>query len=239
VDTNTRAQIRTTLVHFDDISRRTFDEQLKAIYADHAAKGLLKSGATVKRALRTMEEFAGLLITDSVDRVAAVSKEPEAFAMIRETVHNYLSYLYDKVETIAEKAGGRRDAAGLRDSILKAADDRFGEARKRLERQLEIYRFTFTIPTTPALANPDIGQPAATASPLPINKGGRLPAAFWDDVWAAIAMQLYDGDLKPKSQAEIERAMAQLINDANFSASTATVRDRARKLWVRWQASLD
>jgi hypothetical protein len=43
--------------------------------------------------------------------------------------------------------------------------------------------------------------------------------------------QLYVGDLKPKTQADIERAMHQWISDRNESAGETTIRERASKLW--------
>jgi hypothetical protein len=39
------------------------------------------------------------------------------------------------------------------------------------------------------------------------------------------------GDLKPKTQADIERAMLQWISDHDKSAGETTIRDRASRLW--------
>jgi hypothetical protein len=75
--------------------------------------------------------------------------------------------------------------------------------------------------------------PAATvitATPSP-GKGGRPKADWWEDLWIEICRQLYVGDLKPKTQADIERAMLQWISDQDKSAGGTTVRDRASKLW--------
>ncbi len=33
-------------------------------------------------------------------------------------------------------------------------------------------------------------------------------AAHWDEMWAAVAVMLYTGDLQPRTQADIERAMS-------------------------------
>lgn len=237
MDTNTRAQARLILDHESDLARNAFDSRLKAICAEHAAKGLLKSGATIKVALRAMEELASRLITDLVDKVAAVSKEPEAFTMIAEAVQTYLSFLYDKAEPIGELAGGKRDSIGLRDSILKATDDRFREARLRLERQLEIHRFTFTERASRTkderAASPKRSESAD--QPLAKNRGGRPPAEFWDDMWAEIAILIHLGDLNPRVQADIERAMTAWIEAAGHTAAPSTIRTRARKLWHRLQ----
>ena len=39
------------------------------------------------------------------------------------------------------------------------------------------------------------------------------------------------GDLKPKNQADIERAMHQWITDHDYSAGETPIRERAQKLW--------
>lgn len=86
---------------------------------------------------------------------------------------------------------------------------------------------------TDATQSGDKQDPVATAAPtIPANeKRGRPPAEWWDDMWVAIAMQLYSGDLKPKKQADIEKAMHNYIASRDQSAAPNTVRVRARKIW--------
>lgn len=67
--------------------------------------------------------------------------------------------------------------------------------------------------------------------PPPRNKGGRPKREFWEELWVEIARQLYVGDLKPKTQADIENAMHQWIVAKGYTAGESTVRDRARMLW--------
>ena len=50
-------------------------------------------------------------------------------------------------------------------------------------------------------------------------------------MWAAIAVDLYLGDLKPKTQADIEAAMHNWLSAREIGASESTVRSRARQLW--------
>jgi hypothetical protein len=52
-------------------------------------------------------------------------------------------------------------------------------------------------------------------------------------MWAAVAVALYTGDLNPKSQADIERAMAGFLEAQGRDPATSTVRQRARRLWDR------
>ena len=62
--------------------------------------------------------------------------------------------------------------------------------------------------------------------------GGRPAAAWWDDLWVEMARQLYDGDLKPKRQADIETAMKDWAAAHGHNPADSTIRPRARKLWT-------
>lgn len=69
-----------------------------------------------------------------------------------------------------------------------------------------------------------------TARPVPAI-GGRPPKPFWDQLWAAIAAQLHNGDLDPKRQADIERAMHDWLVANSHDAGETAVRAKARLLW--------
>lgn len=103
---------------------------------------------------------------------------------------------------------------------------RFAEATKRLRRQLELQRFTFVVPYRPSTVELD-ERKSVPEKP----KGGKPLAAHWDDMWAAMALALYSGDLEPETQADIERAMAEWLAVRNLDAAESTIRGRAQKLW--------
>ncbi|WP_196232981.1 hypothetical protein [Sphingomonas segetis] len=46
-----------------------------------------------------------------------------------------------------------------------------------------------------------------------------------------MARQLYGGDLQPKRQADIEKAMHDWLSANGHTAGETQVRERARKLW--------
>lgn len=79
----------------------------------------------------------------------------------------------------------------------------------------------------------DSQQSASTgvASPASVTKnlGGR-PPYDWEAVMIEMARQLYVGDLYPKTQADIERAIAAYKPDED-SKSESTIREHARRLW--------
>ena len=81
--------------------------------------------------------------------------------------------------------------------------------------------------------------PQAT-SPVPAaeetaNKGGRPRKEWWDDFWIEICRQIYEGDLKPKTQAELEKAMVEWVeNHRNAEVGETTIKAAARKLFKAW-----
>lgn len=76
-------------------------------------------------------------------------------------------------------------------------------------------------------------QPTPSApSPVPMKARGGRPKADWsEDSLIEMARQLYVGDLNPKTQADIERAMQEWLSNNGHEAAPSTVRERARKLW--------
>jgi hypothetical protein len=81
-----------------------------------------------------------------------------------------------------------------------------------------------------------VQEPGARAAPPP---GGRKPADWWDDCLLDVAFQYFRGDLKPKAQAEIVRAMQAWITEQGLDAAESTVKLRARKLWTRIKREAD
>lgn len=172
MDQHARAQIRLILEDADARTKKAVDDRLKAIYADHAARGLLQSGATVKVAIGGIEEIASKFITGCIDQVATIAKDMEAFAMIEEVVEGLLKSLGGRVESAAAMATGNSRLGSTFESVFKAAEMRFAESRQQLRRQLEIQRFTFTVPYNPP---PKASLPAAAAAKNRGGGGNRAP----------------------------------------------------------------
>ena len=83
----------------------------------------------------------------------------------------------------------------------------------------------------------DLISPSAevAAAGAPQNKGGRPPKEWWDDLWCAVWGDVYRGDFKPRSQAEIERAMLDWAAAREESVSESTVKPLARKMFIELQ----
>ena len=80
-----------------------------------------------------------------------------------------------------------------------------------------------------SLASDPNGDPTQQA---PQNKGGRPRKEWWDDLWCAIWGDVYRGDLNPKSQADIERAMMDWAIARNETVSESTLKPLARKMFA-------
>jgi len=74
-----------------------------------------------------------------------------------------------------------------------------------------------------------------TAEPKKSHPGGRPRKDWWDDFWIDICRQIYEGDLKPKSQAELANAMHQWVENRGFEAGETTIKTAARKLFNAWK----
>lgn len=81
------------------------------------------------------------------------------------------------------------------------------------------------------LATPAPIAPATSASANPRN-AGRKPKEWWDDLWIEIFRQVWLGELKPKRQADIEKAMLDWAAKEGHELSLSSARPSARKLFT-------
>lgn len=83
---------------------------------------------------------------------------------------------------------------------------------------------------SPALTVPsDAPQPTAVEHVVP--KGGRPPKPHWEPLLIEMARQLYAGELQPRTQAEVQRAMHDWLTNQGHTAGETQVKGRARLLW--------
>jgi hypothetical protein len=227
-------QIIRIAVHATATRKRALADGISRVFADHSAKGRLHSGATVKMSIEVMHKLADELLSDIGMKAKAISLDRVTFNLVAAAVTDFLNhYEKEQLPPVVKMASGRMQ--GQPDpSIVRAATSLFNVVRADIEAKLAIFEFDFGRASEAPIAEV-IERPAVAMIP-PSKKGGRPPAEFWDDMWAAIAAALYNGDLKPKSQADVERAMLEWIEDNGNSAVESTVRARARRLWDRLAA---
>jgi hypothetical protein len=174
MDQTSRAQIRRLILEDADVlARRAVETSLKEIYAKHAAKGSLRSGATIKAAVTALEEIAAGFVTRSVDRVTPVAKDTEAFSMLQEAVEGFLRFLSGKVDSATQIATGADRDGAIQGRITEATRGLYGVSESTLRRQLEIHRFTFTVPQTPLIDPAVLGTPARSDAPTPSHHKNR------------------------------------------------------------------
>ncbi len=234
MDTSERQQIRLILDDALDNTSRSIESATAEIYAKASASGSLRSGATLKKKIELMEREGAKFISGTLDNVSTVAMDIEAFQMFGEQLERFFNEARrdlenDKVIPIVlnKNATG---AAG------KAFWQLFDDTIARLQRQKDIRMFSFTKPAPSSRVEfaSRLSKPAKAAAQ---NRGGMPLAKHWDSMWAAIAVQLYDGDLKPETQADIERAMSEWFAAQNIDVGETSVRNRARILWQSIQES--
>lgn len=237
MDTLERNQVRLILEHLTSETLRLTENDQKAMHAEHSAKGCLRSGNTVQRAIDIVEEHARKFVEQAVDQTSAVAQDLDAFALIASSFsamfNTFEVHLRNAVRLATAGAGERMQ------SVTNSGNKLFAEMRNRAFKQLEIHRFSFTKPSKGDLAAKGIGIAVSAAVSPPVattrNPGGKPLAAHWDAMWAAIAVKLWSGELQPKSQADVKKAMLDWFNEAELEIGDTAVTQRARQLWQAMQ----
>jgi hypothetical protein len=107
----------------------------------------------------------------------------------------------------------------LRQSASEIHFEAFGVSFLRADVEKLIPRDAVPRPSPPASSH-------VTAQP----PGGRPPADWWEDCLIDLCFNHFRGDLQPKTQAEIVRAMQDWIETRGYDAADSTIKIRARKL---------
>lgn len=216
---------------------RLSEDKIKALHSEHAAHGLLKSGGTIRKAARVIENEASSFVEQAVDGISAVAQDVDAFNLISSSLTAAFRDYQDQFSKTTRMAAGVRAKGNT--SAHDAADRLFSELRKRIFQQLEIHRFSFTRPSAGDMAASRqrlLGENASSSkSHTQKNIGGKPLAKHWDAMWADIAVQLWNGDLKPETQADLKSAMFAWFNDHGIDIGDTAVTQRARQLWQAMQ----
>ena len=229
-----RSQIALIIAHELDLAQRATEQEARAIFAAHSAKGTLGSGVTVIAVSTAIGGGSDRLLTALIEKVGSIANDPEAFELIASALETHFGNAEGEVVTSTRMAS-RRGPGEPDPSILGAAMKLFNEIKSDIRARIEIARFTFD--------GEKADQPAQRLSvddPAPmmrVNKGGKPLAAHWDEMWASIAVALWTGDLDPKTQADVKRAMLAWFEDQDIEISNTPVVERARALWLKIEAT--
>ena len=214
MDSNARRQIDLLARHEVKTAIAQLAERRDAIYSEHGAHGRLHSGLTVRRVIAAMEELACSSLDRLSSKVKAISTAQDAFEAVQLALEDLVDFFREEIPALSRMASGR-GASAPDPSIQEAANDLFVQLESELETRLQILEYDFGKVES---------QHSTRVTSQIRHVGGRPPASYWDDMWATIAVQLYCGDLQPKTQASIEKAMAQWIENSGHSVAISTVR---------------
>jgi len=234
VKSDKRQQIRLILEQALSAAEKNLKNEVKKLHAENAAKRCLQSGATLKRHIEIIDTVGQNYVSSTLDAIADVSMESEAFAIYGEGHVQLLTMMRKNLQNdkVFAVCTDNKPNSALALSIWRL----FAAVEGQLNRLKDLRRLSFTKPEpisdVMAEIRNGLDSPSVTTNQIASTiRGGRPAAKHWDSMWAAIASQLYLGDLKPKTQAEIEKAMIVWLENGGFSAADSTVRKRARLLW--------
>lgn len=225
-----QSQAELRLEHLHVKFAREVEGAHQGLLADYSARGILKSSMTAMAAIDLTEKQANDYLDRAIALVGEVVKDEESFDL----VVRHITATFRTLEAHVRKATTLAQGNGERASnFAKAVDDRFAEVRDHVMGRLQIERFNFLRAGSDS-AKPNMPQEAAALSR---NPGGKPLAQHWDAMWAAIAVQLWSGDLDPKTQADVKTAMFAWFNANGIEIGDTAVTQRARQLWQAIEAA--
>jgi hypothetical protein len=226
MDGISRVRIRLTLDDLSDRARRSIINREQVLVAEHAALRLLKSGAFIKAMAKVVDEETHRFLDLCVTQIATIERGAAAFSLIDEEVRSYVTFAEGRFQHVVKIASDPSPG----DGSWNAAIALFEALRTSVFRQLELRRFEFAADRLPSAVQTAV-PPSDASAHAPVNRGGKPMAAHWDDLWSEICARLYNGDLKPNTQADIEAAMSDWAALQDVSVGATAIKERARRLW--------
>lgn len=230
-------QVRFILIHETGEASREIHEQIKRLNAKNASKGLLKSGGTIRSAIALGAKSLNQWIARSHEKVSKISTSAEAADLIEEEFEDAIGSCLISINHVVDMASS--GSGGLEGESAAAKDARrlWEQEVGSLKRELHIRLYEYRKVIEENTSAPPSGETRKSQNQIRGRNltAGRLPAEWWDDLWLEIFRQIYLGDLKPKSQADIVRAMQQWLSDHDVETGDSTLKPRARKLYFMLQ----
>ena len=219
-----REQINRLALRAKSRAARNFGAQLEALTAKNSASGHLQSGATIKAAIRQMDSCIREEFSELQDSTSLISQTEEAYIEFEKAIQTIMSAMTEELPKIIRLTGD--EPGGAKTSLALGL---FHEMKSDVEAELILARHGFISSET---------QPKVASEPKR-NRGGRPMALHWDRMWAHIAVMLCERDLQPKTQADIEAAMANWFASQSIEIGESTIRGRARALWQEIEGRKD
>lgn len=233
MDERQKAQLKLTIMHDVDLALRALEADVNEISKAAFAQGGRGGSPVLKLIGKAGARSTNALFDSVVSKALRISTDAEALELIEAAMPTFLSLmqdLLDRASCVSSRQSLRIQGRGKMPELAAAQLDL---VQKEVDARIELARFEFSGAQT-ALS------PSQSSARLPVrslNRGGRLLAAHWDDLWSTMAVQLWEGELDPKCQADIKNAMLDWFADKKINIGETAVTDRARQLWLKMEAA--
>jgi hypothetical protein len=225
-------QIGVILERHDSFARKSVGERIARYKAGQAKMGTLGSSRRWLGEVDILKDQIGEFLAACMEDVALISANTEAYSLIEGAVAKLIQDLQVEFKENFNRANNLRPLPATSvqlPSYLKGMKEHF-------DQELRFCRIKFTKAGSHQAAKlaTDV---SGHSSPTSKNRGGKPLASHWDAMWADIATLLWNGDLKPATQADIKQAMFDWFGKAEIEVGDTAMTERARALWQRMQAS--
>lgn len=230
MDDATSGKIEKIIAEQDDCSRKVVLKQVSAVCAEHSQRGLIRSGATLKAALKIFEEQTTHFIASLVSEVTPLARGAAPFAMIVAGLNQFLLFLEGELKRLVKVTGDTIEKPAEAQRLGAAMANIWTELRANLVAELDNHRAEFFV------ISPDNAEDGPEACDDP--DGGHNPMAlYWHQMWADTAIQLLTGDLQPEEEADIVQAMQEWFASHEVEISETEVLECAHLLWLNYAAA--
>lgn len=233
MDDREYARLEANLSQEVEAAMSSFESRLRAVHDTLSAQGRLRSGQSVRLAIEAMGFVADRCLTRCTQRLAVLGGNAQSYGILRITLSGLLDLLEEQLPDIERVVGMLPNDDGSPSDITLLAARLFGEMRVRIESKVEANAAQFdTHKASSEAHSPSPPSPNYANKVESAVTAGRLPAEWWDDLWVEMCRQIYLGELLPRSQADIVRAMLVWLETKGIDVSEATLKPRARKLFA-------
>jgi hypothetical protein len=223
MDERQREHLIQQLEHETELAKQAISRAIQTENRGIARRGITRSSIHTQAIAEVVHEHVVAFVNTCFERAFSIANGLEAHGIAQKFASEFADSWIPKTDDIAWP--GVSVLRGQVEMGVRIMHQSADSLRQEIARMYELEAFRFENAGREAQLAENV-IPAAKP-----NKSGRPPAEWWDDMWVAIAKQLYEGKLVPKRQVDIEDAMHEWIAAKDSSASTSTVRKRARKLW--------
>lgn len=228
MDQEARDQIEKIIDEQIDCSQKVVLKQIDALHSKNVETGSIQSGVLVRNALALFEEQGSHFIASLASEVSQASKARETFFIIVECFDQFLLFLEGELKRIIEATGATLENRAASDRHEVAIGNLWQEIRDNLALELETHRSEFVAQQVTLRAVD------AVPSANPNEVHGLAP--FWHQMWADIAIQILSGELRPREEADIGRAMKEWFVDNEIEDCDMEALECAHRLWLNYRA---